>query len=385
MRYPDGHVGWLATGHAVVRAVLADRRFSNRNELRHWPVPLPGGPRPASATLAGMFSRMDPPEHTRYRRMLAGYFTARKMAALRGYVENVVAEHLDRIAERGSPADLVPEFALPVPSVVVCELLGVPYADRELFQRNTSVLFELGATGPRSSLAWAALFDYLGGLVRSRRADPGDDLISALTGTDLSDHELAVVGVTLLVAGHETTANALSLGVFSLLCRPEWAAGLGEPDSVDGVVEELLRHQTIVHIGPTRAALEDVEIAGEVIRAGEVVTLSLPAANRDPAQFADPDAFDSTRQGNAHLAFGYGVHQCLGQHLARVELRVAFPALFNRFRGLRLAVPPEQVRTRADMGIYGLHGLPVKWDADLGGRPDPAGRSTRVASADGVR
>ncbi|WP_414636050.1 cytochrome P450 [Amycolatopsis sp.] len=365
MIYPDGHAGWLVTGHAAVRAVLADLRFSSRQELiLHAPIPHPLAPRgePVPA-MPGTLTRVDPPEHTRYRRLLTGQFTVRRMKQLAHHIEEIAEEHLDALEKAGPPGDLVRGYALPIPSLVICELLGVPYADHERFQRDAATLFNLEGKAENMMAALTDLTDYLGELVRRKRAEPADDLLTGLvTSGALTDAELTTIGLTLLVAGHETTANMLALGTFALLEHPDQLAALRAEESlIDNAVEELLRYLSIVHIGPVRVALEDVELEGELIKAGDHVTLNLPAANRDPARFPDPDELDITRPATGHVAFGHGVHQCLGQQLARIEMRVAFPALLRRFPGLRLAVPANEVPARPHAAIYGLDRLPVTW------------------------
>jgi cytochrome P450 len=359
MTYPDGHAGWLATSHDVVRAVLADRRFSSRYELAHYPVPgldlaeLPPAP-------AGDLTGMDQPEHTRYRKLLTSKFTVRRMRQLTERAEQVTAEHLDAMQRHGPSVDLVEAFAHPVPAVMICELLGVPYADREAFQGYTMSMSNSDSTPQEQYAAYGALQEYMRELVLSKRAAPTDDVLGDLTTSDLTDEELAGIGSFLLAAGLDTTANMLALGTFALLQHPDQVAALhADPDSA---VEELLRYLTIAHTG-MRAALEDVELGGRLVKAGETVTVSVQAANRDPAKFADPDTLDLHRKAAGHVAFGHGIHQCLGQQLARVEMSVAFPALFARFPTLRLAVPPEDVPLRPDhQNIYGVQRLPVTWD-----------------------
>lgn len=359
--YPDGHQGWLAAGHALVREVLADQRFSARPELRHMPVPgAPGSDRPAPP---GMFSGMDAPEHTRYRRLLTGQFTVRRMRRLTDRVRQITDEHLDAMAEHGGPADLVTALAHPVPAQVICELLGVPYADRARFQTDALALFRLDNSPEQMAAAYGAVHGFIQDLVAAKRAAHTDDLLSGLTESDLTDEELVNIGFTLLGAGLDTTANMLALGVFALLGHPGQLAALrADPGIADRAVEELLRYLSVIPF-TVRTALEDVELGGEVIKAGETVTVSVPAANRDPAHFADPDTLDLLRKTGGHVAFGHGVHQCLGQQLARVELQVALPALVTRFPSLRLAVPADEVAMRTDMLIYGVHRLPVVWDA----------------------
>ncbi|MCF3104392.1 cytochrome P450 [Streptomyces roseoverticillatus] len=360
MRYPDGHVGWLATGWSTVRAILADSRFSARYELMHYPLPGgPEGPLPPAPT--GDMTGMDAPEHTRYRRLLAGKFTVRRMDALIARLEEITTGHLDAMERRGGPLDLVEAFARPVPALMICELLGVPYADREVFQRHTAALMDQSSSVEEMQAAWTGLQEYIQALVSAKRAAPTDDLLSDLTAGDLTDEELTGLGGFLLGAGLDTTANMLAHGTFALLSNPDQLAALrADPGLAGGAVEELMRYLTVAHT-TVRSALEDVEVDGLLIRAGETVTLSLQAANRDPERFPAPDALDLSRRAVGQLGFGHGIHQCLGQQLARVEMRVAFPALFARFPSLRLAVPPEEVPLRHHANIYGVHRLPVTW------------------------
>nr|WP_241483028.1 cytochrome P450 [Nocardiopsis halophila] len=361
--YPDGHLGWLVTGHALGRALLADPRFSARSEHKRVPVPRPGADvflgRPA---LPGWFVDMDPPEHARYRRLLAGRFTARRVDTLRPWIGRVADEHLDAMARAGPPADLVAGFALPVPSLVICEILGVPRSERAEVQRNSATLFSLEVSAQESAEAMRALTGRLGELVRLKRRRPGDDLLSELVASDLSDEEITGTGVFLFTAGHETVSSMLSLGSLALLHHPEQRdaliRGQGAPENA---AEELLRYLTIFQFGVPRTPVVDVEVEGRVVRAGENVTISLPVANRDPEAYDRPDELDLGRPVRKHLAFGHGVHLCLGQHLARAELQIGYAALFRRFPGLRSAVPLEEVPLAVDSGFYGVHRLPVTW------------------------
>ncbi|WP_257155601.1 cytochrome P450 [Streptomyces sp. Ru87] len=361
MRYADGHLGWLVTGHAAARAVLADPRFSSRYELLHLPIPMEGAPEQIPPAPVGDMTGLDAPEHTRYRRLLTGKFTVRRMRALTRRIEEFTAGCLDAMEQAGPPADLVEVFARPVPALVICELLGVPYADRERFQSDVAVLFDQRADAAAKGAAQEALLRYVGALVAAKRAEPTDDLLSDLTSTDLTDEELAGIGGLLLAAGLDTTANMLGLGTFALLSHPGQLAALrADPGLAGQAVEELLRYLSVADPLP-RSALEDVEVEGRLIRAGETVTVSVQAVNRDPHRFPDPDRFDIGRGAAGHLAFGHGAHQCLGQQLARVEMTVAFPALFARFPTLRLAVPPGEVPLRDRANIYGVTALPVTW------------------------
>jgi len=363
MKFPDGHVGWLVTSHELVRTVMGDRRFSSRSELHHSPVREFAEPQPEAQP--GMFIGMDPPRHTDYRRLLTGQFTVRRMNQLTERIEEIVAEHLKAMREHGSPIDLVPNFALPIPSLVICELLGVPYDERERFQEDTAAALRLTSSMEEMRAAFERIQDFVLDLVRRKKETPGDDMLSGLiVGDNLTDEELTNMGVLLLVAGHETTANMLGLGTLALMLNPEQLAVLkADPSTIDNAVEELMRYSSILQFGTVRTALEDVELAGQEIKAGETLSLSIAAANRDPAKFEHPDELDITRPAAGHVGFGHGVHQCLGQQLARIEMRVGFAALFREFPDLHLAVPIEEVRLRTDMSIYGVHNLPVAWSS----------------------
>lgn len=388
LRYADGHVGRLVTGHAAARAVLADPRFSSRYELLHLPMPMEGAPGELPPAPVGDILGLDAPEHTRYRRLLAGRFTVRRMRQLTGRIERFTADCLDAMEQAGTTADLVEAFARPVPTLVICELLGVPYADRGRFLGLVEVIFDQAADAGARDEAYAGLLRYVGELVLAKRAEPTDDLLSDLAspgpapgpgpgpapspgsgdpaapGPDasgLSDEELAGIGGLLLAAGLDTTANMLGLGVFALLADPGQLAALrADPDLAGPAAEELLRYLGVAD-PLLRSALEDVEVEGELIRAGETVTVSVQAANRDPRRFPDPDRLDIRRRATGHLSFGHGPHQCLGQQLGRVEMTVALPALFARFPSLRLAVPPGEVPLRERSSIYGVVSLPVAW------------------------
>jgi cytochrome P450 len=363
LSFPDGHLGWLVTSHAAARQVLTDPRFSARQELRHFPVRLPIVTDQQGPARPGWFVRMDPPDHTRYRRLLTGQFTLRRMQQLSPRIKAIAQEHLDGMERQGPPADLVQAYALPIPSLVICELLGVPYAEREQFQLQTATLLRFGATKEQFMAAIGGLGQYLHKLVLAKRAAPTDDLLGGLAASgELTDEELAGIAMLLLIAGHETTANMLALGTFALLQNPEQLAALrADPALIDGAVEELLRYLSILHTGLTRTALEDVTVEGEQVAAGETVVVAVAEANRDAGHFSAPDTLDVTRSAVGHVAFGHGVHQCLGQQLARIEMRIAYSALLERFPSLRLAVPPEQVPMRGDMAVYGVHRLPVTW------------------------
>ncbi|MGW4517373.1 cytochrome P450 [Streptomyces sp. NPDC004393] len=357
--HPGGRPGWLITGYDLVRSVLADPRFSSRKELLNvvdFEIP-PAPP--------GEFLLMDEPQHGRYRKPLVGKFTVRRMRLLTERVEQITTACLDAMEKAGPSADLVTSFAKPIPAIIICELLGVPYEDRGSFQEQIDS-FMGGETSDEELLAaYTATQDYLAKLVTAKRADPTDDVLSELTDSDLTDEELKGVSLILLAAGLDTTANMLSLGTFALLQNPAQLAALrADPALADRAVEELLRYLSVAK-SFMRTALEDVELGGQTIEAGTTVVLSYHTANHDPERFTDPHTLDIQRQSVGHLAFGHGIHQCLGQQLARVELRVALPALINRFPTLRLAVPAEEVDLRPETAdIYGVKSLPVTWDTE---------------------
>ncbi|MFI6820029.1 cytochrome P450 [Micromonospora sp. NPDC050187] len=361
--FPGGRPGWLITGYDLVRSVLADSRFSSRKELMRHPT-IDYGDIEVPPAPPGEFLLMDEPQHSRYRKPLMGKFTVRRMRLLTERVEQITVDHLDAMEKAGPPTDLVTAFAKPIPAIMICELLGVPYQDRGAFQEQVDS-FMNGETSDEDLIAaYTATQDYLAELVAAKRANPTDDVLSDLTDSDLTDEELTGIALILLAAGLDTTANMLALGTFALLRNPEQLAALrADPTLADRAVEELLRYLSVAKTF-MRTALEDVEVGGQTIRAGAPVILSYHTANRDAERFADPHVLDLRRQNGGHLAFGHGIHQCLGQQLARVEMTVAFPALVNRFPTLRLAVPPEGVALRPETAdIYGVKSLPVTWDA----------------------
>lgn len=365
LAYPDGHIGWLVTNDQLARAILTDSRFSSRMELIRTPIrrPRSEGFSLGQPARPGFFGLMDPPDHTRYRRLLASSFTVRKMAQLQPRIAQIVSDHLDRMEQIGPPVDLVQEFALPIPSLVICELLGVPYDDRAEFQRNSAIVLSLDATDEEGTEAMRSFDNFFKDLVSTKRAHPTDDLMSKLVATgELEDDELVGVGMLLLIGGHETTANMFALGILALLRHPDQLQALRDRACpIDLAVEELLRYLSIVQFGMMRCALEDVELDNKVIKQGDTVTISIPAVNRDPERFYNPDTLDLSRRPNHHLAFGHGIHQCIGQQLARVEMKIGYRALLERFPTLSLAASVAEIPLREDMFAYGVHRLPLTW------------------------
>jgi cytochrome P450 len=364
VRTPFGRSAYLVCRREDVRQVLADPgRFSNAAS------PFPGvqqlDDEERARMRAGQLLRFDPPEHTRLRRMLTPEFTVRRMRALEPWIAKIVQEALDDLERAGTPADLVTHFALPVPSLVICELLGVPYLDRTEFQNRSSLILDTSLPMDKRLAVQREGRAYMAELVARAQTNPGEDMLGMLVrehGDDLATDELIGIAELLLLAGHETTSNMLSLGTLALLRNPDQLAKIRkDPALIEPAVEELLRWLSIVHALPPRMATKDVEIAGHAIPAGSWVIPSLPSANRDPALVDDPDALDVTREATAHVAFGHGVHHCVGAPLARTELRIAFPALLSRFPALALADPDTQPDFRASSAVYGVHSLWITW------------------------
>jgi cytochrome P450 len=297
--------------------------------------------------------------------MLTAEFTIRRMKRLEPRVVEIVDGQLDAMEKAGPPADLVAGFALPIPSLVICELLGVPYEDRDDFQRRSARQLDLSIPIPDRLELQRQGRAYMSSLVARARRRPGEDILGMLVrdhGAELTDDELIGVAGLLLLAGHETTSNMLGLGTLALLRHPDQLAAVrDDPDAVAPAVEELLRWLSIVHTAIPRITTTDVEIAGVPIPAGRLVFASLPSGNRDPEFIDTPEVLDLRRGAAGHLAFGHGVHHCLGAPLARVEMRIAFPALLRRFPTLALAEDFAGVAFRSFHFIYGLKALEVAW------------------------
>jgi cytochrome P450 len=368
VRLPTGGTAWLVTRHADVREALRHPGLSADADRAGFPLLRPVPPR-SDADRQGGFIRMDGEEHLRLRRMLTAEFMIKNVRRIEPLIRRTVDEALDDLAVAGPPADLVETFALPVPSMVICHLLGVPYADHAFFQTRSRTLLDRTAPPQRLRADIDQLRSYLRELILARQAAPDDsaDLISRLvrdrvvTG-QLTVDELIGMALLLLIAGHETTANMIGLSTLLLLRRPGGLDALREhPDRAPDLVEELLRYLSVVRTGLPRLALTDVEIGGRLIRAGEGVIAVLSLANRDPEVFDAADEFDPYQQAHQHLAFGFGVHQCIGQPLARAELRIALVELARRFPGLRTTTTPEQAATRDTSAVFGLDSLPVTW------------------------
>jgi len=365
---PDGTWAWVVSRHEQVRQVLNDPRFSADRSHPDFPNQGPAGQRPPRAAEADRtILTMDPPQHGPARRAVLGEFTVRRINALVPEIQRIVDEQIDQLLAGPQPADLVEALSLPVPSRVICAMLGVPYADHPFFQANTAAMIKRDTPMRERREAFDRIRDYMADLIATKEADPPDDLLGRQIRQRRADgaydrRSLAALGFLLLVAGHETTANMISLGTLKLLDDPEQRARLGDdPERTAGAVEEMLRYFTIVDSGVARLATADTTVGDVTVRAGEGVLLLGLLANRDPDVFPDPDAFDVERSARHHVAFGFGPHQCLGQNLARVELRVVFDTLLRRVPTLRLAADVAGLPVKSDATIFGLYALPVAW------------------------
>ncbi len=362
-----GMQSYLVTRHEDIKAVLSDHeRFSNERPVGFAVQGVPQASEEEAATArAGNLLGLDPPEHSRLRRMLTPEFTIRRMKRLQPRIVEIVDGQLDAMESAGPPADLVENFALPIPSLVICELLGVPYDDREDFQRRSARQLDFSVPIPERLELGRQGRAYMTTLVARARRQPGEDILGMLVrehGDELTDDELVGVAGLLLLAGHETTSNMLGLGTLALLRHPEQLAVVrDDPDAVGPAIEELLRWLSIVQTAIPRITTTDVEVAGMTIPAGKLVFPSMPSGNRDPDFIDSPEGLDIRRGAPGHLAFGHGVHHCLGAPLARMEMRIAFPALLRRFPNLALAEDFSDVAFRTWNFIYGLKSLAVNW------------------------
>lgn len=361
---PYGGQAWLVTRYEDVRTVLGDRRFSRAATL--------GRDVPRLVPLVQQVSSiltLDPPDHTRHRRLVSRAFTPRRMEELRPKVQQFVDELIDELVKHGPPADVVAHVTRPLPVMVICELLGVPFGERRLFYIWSEAMRSTGADAvSKMKQAGQLPWDYLADRISAERENPSDNLLGTLVRARdeeerLSEQELVSFAVTLLLAGHETTTDELGNFLYTLLVTPAHREQLrAHPDMLEPAIEELLRFVPIGTLsGFTRIATEDVHLSGGLVRAGESVVVQADSANRDESVFADPDELDFRREPNRHLAFGYGPHHCLGAQLARIELRAAIGTLLARLPAIALAVPEHEVPWKLGRSALGPQALPVTW------------------------
>jgi cytochrome P450 len=367
VRIWNGTTPWLITDHEVARALFADSRVSVDDRIEgfpHWNEHMLStvDKRPRSVFTS------DAEEHTRFRRMLSKPFTFKRVEGLRSTIQNVTDECIDAILAGPQPADIVSKLALPVPTKVISDMLGVPYEDHEFFQHHANVGLARYASAEDGQKGAMSLHKYLINLVETKMANPAEDAVSDLaervTAGEISVKEAAQLGTGLLIAGHETTANMIGIGVLALLENPEQAALLRDSDDpkfVANAAEELMRYLSIIQNGQRRVAVEDIEIGGETIRAGEGIIIDLAPANWDASAYPNPDKLDFARDAGQELGFGYGRHQCVGQQLARAELQIVFQTLLRRIPTLKLAIPFDEVPFKHDRLAYGVYDLPVTW------------------------
>ncbi|MEU4087786.1 cytochrome P450 [Streptomyces aureus] len=353
---PTGSPVWLVSRYEDVRTVLTDRRISSNPAREGFPNVARTGGVPTQDQIPGWFVGIDPPEHDRFRKALIPEFTVRRIRRWRPLIQETVDRCVDHLLSLGDSADLVAEFALPVPSLVISTMLGVPFVDREFFESRTKTLVNLKTTTEdERGVAVQELLRYIGRLIKVKQKRAGDDLISRLLESAvLSPEELTGVIMLLLIAGHETTANNIALGVVTLLSNPQW---IGD----DRAVDELLRYHSVADLVALRVAVEDVEIGGQVVRAGEGIIPLIAGANHDLNSFDRPDEFDPGRAARHHVAFGYGVHQCLGQNLVRAEMEIVYQTLFRRVPTLAVDTDVTALPFKYDGTLFGLHELPVRW------------------------
>ena len=364
---PDNTWAWVVTRHEDVRTVLKDQRFSCDRNDPSFPPLVTGEVAARRPDDERVLIAMDAPEHGPARKAVLGEFTVRRTEELRPRVQKIVDDQIDAMLAGPRPSDLVTKLSLPVPSLVICELLGVPYDDHAFFQENTTRIISRGASPEERGAAQANIAGYLTDLIAAKEHDPTDDLLGRqivklrAEGTYRRE-ALVAMGFLLLVGGHETTANMISLSTVALLRNPEQLAVLtADPSKTPGAVEELLRYFSILDAATARLCVGDIEIGGQLIKAGDGVLALTYSANRDPRAFDSPDELDVQRGARHHLAFGFGPHQCLGQNLARMELQIVFDTLFRRIPALRLAAPVDDLPFKSDAVIYGVHELPVTW------------------------
>ncbi|MGW5744417.1 cytochrome P450 [Amycolatopsis sp. NPDC003861] len=363
----SGQEAWAVTRLEDVRTVLNDPRFSSDRFNPGFPILTREG-RPQRRRFTASLINMDPPEHGAARREVVGEFTVKRMKALQPRIQQIVDEHIDAMLAGPKPADLVSALSLPVPSLVICEQLGVPYAEHDFFQTRSSTLLNREVTQEARMQAVEELQNYLDELVTEKEKNPTDDLLGRQVLKQREEHgeadhdSLVSLAFLLLLAGHETTANMISLGTVALLENPDQLAIIkNDPGKTLDAVEELLRYFTIAEFATSRVATEDVEIGGQLIRAGEGVLGLSYSGNRDAEAFENADELDLERGARHHVAFGFGPHQCLGQNLARMELQIVFDTLFRRIPDLKLAAPVDQLPFKHDSSIFGLYCLPVTW------------------------
>jgi cytochrome P450 len=369
VRMPTGEAVWLVTKHEYTRQLLVDPRISADRLHPGYPVLIGFPDRESMRMVArGSLLGMDAPEHTVHRRILVSEFTVRRMREFRGRIQEIVDGCLEELLASPKPADLHGMFSLEIPSLVVCELIGIPVDHRDFFKGCTQIMLNRNTGGALKKATAEKMMEFYGELITRKESEPGDDIVSRLIeryqNAGIYDRSMLMGLVALMVTGgHETTANMISLSALALMENPDQLELLSSDWSqMPAAVEEFLRYFSVAsEFTGYRGALEDIEIGGVVIRKGDGVIALAGAANRDPQVFADPNQLDVARSARHHTAFGFGPHQCIGQNLARMELDIALVTLFTRLPGLALARPLDELPFKHEVGVYGVHELPVTW------------------------
>ncbi|MDL9938116.1 cytochrome P450 [Gordonia sp. ABSL1-1] len=363
----DGSQPWLITGLAAERELLADPRISVDESLPGFPHWNEGMAANVSMRPKSVFNS-DGSEHATFRKMMTRAFTFKRVNALRPFIQKTTDELFDAMSDGKDTADLVGEVALPLPSIVISQMLGVPYENHDFFQENSVKSMDRYATPEENMQAFAAMFMFMLELVEKKVAEPGDDVLSSFAERvrdgEIEAAEAAQMGLGMLIAGHETSANMIALGTLALLENPDQLAVFRDSDDQDAInngVEELMRYLGIIHNGHRRIALDDIKISGQLIRKGDGVILEQGSSNWDPAVFEAPENLDLSRDVRQHTGFGYGPHQCIGQQLARAEMQIYFQTVFRRFPNLRVSRPMEPSDFKTDRLAYGVYELPVTW------------------------
>ncbi|MFE9442276.1 cytochrome P450 [Streptomyces sp. NPDC006602] len=367
VRLWDGSTHWLVTRYEDQKALYGDPRLSVDTTRQGFPY-LNEAFRETASKTPPSFLNMDDPDHARIRRMVTAPFAIKRIEAMRPAIQRMTDDLIDAMLAGPKPVDLVEALTLPLPSLVICELLGVPYEDHDFFQSNSKVGLRRDVNPEEVRASFGALFQYLDGRLDAKLANPADDMLSELAARmqvgDLTRTEAAMLGILLLGAGHETSANMLALGILAFLEHPDQLAivrDTDDPKVLAAATDEMLRYLTVVHSGQRRLALEDLEVGGRLIRAGEGVIMPGATGNWQGDVFPDPERLDVRRDARRHLAFGFGIHQCLGQPLARLELQVVYQTVFRRIPTLRRAAELEKIPFKDDGIVYGVYELPVTW------------------------
>jgi cytochrome P450 len=367
VRWVDGSTPWMITRYQDLQALLNDPRISSDYSAPNHPSRSKGLSE-IQSKYGRSFVKMDAPGHPRLRQMVSSWFSVKRSDAMRPKIQKAADGLIDDILAGPKPVDLVEAYAVALPSLVICDMLGAPYSDHSFFQDNVKTTTGHKTTPQGAVDAHKEMWAYVDRLIGDKLENPADDMVSEIAGRiragQLTRDEAVAMGVLLIVGAHDTTANMIALGILTLLQHPDQLAIVRETSDrrvIAATVEELLRYLTVAAHALPRTAKEDIEISGQVIKADDGLVMATEIANRDPSVFPNPDHFDITRDARGHMAFGYGAHQCVGQMLARAEMQIAYETLFKRIPTLKLATSLDQLQFKHDCIVYGVYELPVTW------------------------